>query len=427
MRLNTANGAWPSGTKRRYRSLRSHAVASPSRAGTPWRLVLIARRSVGRPAIARRRSPLRCVAVSAGNDKRLERRVARAAEEALAEHTFVSPIDVLCGLGWLHPSNVERWRRGRPERLEDVVFIERWKIETAIRLLQAWARERGLEPSERPYPARSRTPRELRFSAGGDPGLERAYKTHWLSPQVGEAERVHLDRREGRRPELVVIQPLGEFTCSVCGAQRRGLLTMEDPGPLCMACADMDHLLFLPSGDAALTRRARAASGLSAVVVRFSRARKRYERQGILVEEQALESAETECLADEQVRARRREREASRRAEQDRDLQQRMADELRRLFPGCPLERAREIAGHTAARGSGRVGRSAAGRALKADALELAVIASVRHRDTRYDELLMSGIDRHTARAQVADEVASTLQAWRIARLAPQALAAQRG
>jgi hypothetical protein len=323
--------------------------------------VLIARRSLGMSAVARRRSPLRCVMVSAENDKRLERRVARAAEEALAERRLVSPIDVLCGLGWLHPSNVERWRRGRPERLEDVVFIEPWKIETAVGLLQAWARERGLEPSERSYPARSRTPRELRFSAGGDSELERAYKTHWLSPQFGDAERARLDRREGRRPDLVVIQPLGEFTCAACGTQRTGLLMMEDPGSICMACADMDHLLFLPSGDAALTRRARAASGLSAVVVRFSRARRRYERQGILVEEQALESAEAECLADEQARARRREREASRRAEEDRDLQQRMADEIRRLFPGCPPERAREIAGHTAARGSGRVGRSSAG------------------------------------------------------------------
>jgi len=373
--------------------------------------------------MARRSSPLRCVAVSTGNEKRLEGRVARAAEEALAEHGFVSPIDVLCGLGWLHPSNVERWRRGRPQRLEDVVFIEPFKIETTIRLLGAWARERGLEPSDRPYPARSRTARELRFSASGDPELERAYKTHWLSPQFSEAERAQLDRRDGRRPELVVIRPLGEFTCSVCGAQGSGLLMMEDPGPVCMACAEMDHLLFLASGDAALTRRARAASGLSAVVVRFSRAHKRYERQGILVEEEALESAEAECLADEQVRARRREREALRRAEHDRDLQQRIADEIRRLFPGCPPERAQAIAGHTAARGSGRVGRSAAGRALESDALELAVIASVRHRDTRYDELLMSGVDRHAARAQVADEVASMLRAWRSARLTPHARA----
>lgn len=74
---------------------------------------------------------------------------------------------------------------------------------------------------------------------------------------------------------------------------------------MCLQCAEMDHLLFLRAADAALTRRARRGSGLSAVVVRFSRARGRYERQGILVEEAALEQAEAECLADEPARARR--------------------------------------------------------------------------------------------------------------------------
>jgi len=56
--------------------------------------------------------------------------------------------------------------------------------------------------------------------------------------------------------------------------------------------SDLDHLVFLPSGDAALTRRATKASSLSAVVVRGSRSRKRYERQGVLVEEPALALAE---------------------------------------------------------------------------------------------------------------------------------------
>ena len=368
--------------------------------------------------MARRRWPLRSAAVCADNVKRLERRVARAAEEALADHRCVSPIDVLCGLGWLHPSNVERWRRGRPACLEDVVFIEPARIATAIGVLQTWARERGLEPSERPYRAGSRTPREPRFSAAGDLELERAYRTHWLSPEVSEAERARLTEREVRerkvrRPDLIVIEALKDFTCAVCRAQGAGLLIMEDPGPVCMACADLDDLVFLASGDAALTRRARAASGLSAIVVRFSRARKRYERQGILVEEQALERAEAACLADDDARARRRERDRLRRAEHDLELQERMAAEILRLFPGCPRERALQIAGHTAARGSGRVGRTAAGRALEPGALELAVSASVRHRDTRYDELLMSGVERQAARAQVSDDVASTLDAWR--------------
>jgi hypothetical protein len=60
-------------------------------------------------------------------------------------------------------------------------------------------------------------------------------------------------------------------------------LSMEKGQPLCLSCADLDHLVFLPAGDTALSRRSRKHSPLSAVVVRFNRARKRYERQGLLV------------------------------------------------------------------------------------------------------------------------------------------------
>jgi hypothetical protein len=73
-------------------------------------------------------------------------------------------------------------------------------------------------------------------------------------------------------------------------------LVMEKGGPLCLRCAGLDDLLFLASGDAALTRRARAKSERSAVVVRWSRTRKRYERQGLLVEPQALTDTERESL-----------------------------------------------------------------------------------------------------------------------------------
>jgi hypothetical protein len=212
---------------------------------------------------------------------------------------------------------------------------------------------------------------------------------------------------------LVVISARRPWTCSVCGLEGEGWLTMEDSGPVCLGCADMAHLVFLPSGEAALTRRARANSGLSAVVVRFSPARKRYERQGTLVEERALEHAEADCLADAEMRARRRERDAERRVGADAQLRRSMGEEIVRLFPGCPAERAQAIAAHTAVRGSGRVGRSAAGRALDPDALELAVTAAVRHEDTAYDKLLMSGMDRAQARAEVRDEVARVLDEWR--------------
>jgi hypothetical protein len=156
----------------------------------------------------------------------------------------------------------------------------------------------------------------------------------------------------------------------------------------------------------------RKYSSLSAVVVRFSRSRRRYERQGLLVEEAALERAETECLADADQRAARRERDERRRCEQDRDLTARMVGAILELFPGCPPGQAGAIAAHSSARGSGRVGRTAAGRALEQDALTAAVIAAIRHRHTRYDELLMAGYDRLDARATVRDEVDRVLDCW---------------
>lgn len=69
------------------------------------------------------------------------------------------------------------------------------------------------------------------------------------------------------------------------------LLMMEPPGPACLRCVGLDDLEFLPAGDARLTRRAKANSTKYAVVVRFSRTRRRYERQGLLVEPRALAEA----------------------------------------------------------------------------------------------------------------------------------------
>jgi hypothetical protein len=211
---------------------------------------------------------------------------------------------------------------------------------------------------------------------------------------------------------LLVIQPIRDWTCADCSGTG-DLLRMDDAGPLCLACADLDHLVFLPAGDAALTRRATKASSLSAVVVRWSRARKRYERQGVLVAEQALADAEEQCASDEKARIRRRERDRARRASADDAFQAELAEEITRLFPGCPPARAAAVARHAGARGSGRVGRSAAGRALEEGAVTLAVIASIRHEDTEYDSLLMSGLPRDVARDHVRVAIDQVLASWR--------------
>ena len=136
----------------------------------------------------------------------------------------------------------------------------------------------------------------------------------------------------------------------------------KEKGALCLACADLDHLVFLPPGDAVITRRARKYSTLAAVVLKWSRARKRYERQGLLVEAQATEKAEQECLADIEVRERQREREAAKRFDEE--------------------------------------------------AVRLAVVAHIRHIETEYDTLLASGYDRWDARAQVEERVDRVMSQW---------------
>jgi hypothetical protein len=275
-------------------------------------------------------------------------------------------------------------------------------------VLRRWARDNELKPSETDYVARTRDRRRLRFSVSGDAAIEQAYRTHWVSPDLSKRKI----ERQSQPPDLVVIVPVNEWTCALCGSAG-DFLFMEDPGPLCMDCADLGHLDFLPSGDAALTRRAKKASRLSAVVVRWSRARKRYERQGILAEPQAIERAEQACLSDAEFRARRRERDEARRPDEDARFQAGFAAAIREQFPGCPTDRTDAIARHAATRGSGRIGRSAAGRALDPAAVRLAVVASVRHLDTDYDELLMSGVDRQAARDEVWERVEDVLSGWR--------------
>ncbi len=342
----------------------------------------------------------------------LERRVASAAEAAVTRQKFVAAVDVLTGLGWLAGPQVDAWRQGRAADLVTLLPVPADRLAQALEYLQGWAERQGLVPSEATYVAAARDRRPLRFTSDGDPVLERACRTHWVPAGLPEAQRDRLAERQSRPPDLIVVMPVKDWTCAGCGAENGDLLIMDNVGQLCLTCADLDYLEFLPAGDAALTRRSKKASSLSAVVVRWSRTRRRYERQGILVSEPALEQAERECLADEAARMRRRERDQVRRAHEDVRFQASMAQEIIRLFPGCPAERAAAIARHAGLRGSGRVGRSAAGRALDKEAITRAVVASVRHEDTGYDELLMSGIPREVARDKVRAAIDRVLASW---------------
>jgi hypothetical protein len=218
-------------------------------------------------------------------------RVAKAAEVALAARQSVGAIDVLVGIGWLDTSSVERWRRGQIDCLEEVIRTNLPRIAEAIQLFRSWAIGRGLFASQTAYVARTPRRQFLRFSRSGNPAIEESYRTHWMSPELSEKKRERLAEKASRPPELVVVQPLNaEWRCHRCGGTG-DLLMMENPGPACLRCVGLDDLAFLPAGDALLTRRAKAKSTRYAVVVRFSKTRRRYERQGLLVEPQALADA----------------------------------------------------------------------------------------------------------------------------------------
>ncbi len=84
----------------------------------------------------------------------------------------------------------------------------------------------------------------------------------------------------------------------------------------------------------------------------------------------------------------------------------------RELFPNCPAGSNQIIAEQACLKYSGRVGRSAAAKALDEEAVRLAVIAHIRHVESGYDGLLAMGWDRSEARAKVRSRVSSVLSSW---------------
>jgi len=346
----------------------------------------------------------------------LRDRVVRAPEAALADHHYVIPADVFCGIGWLAPVNVERWRKGHLDTLEELIQGSPEKISAAMAMLHEWALAKRLTPSEGTYGRTTRAGNaNLQFSRCGDPNVERQYRIRYVSSELSASKQERLQKKLDRTEPPVVFQIVRDSTCSECGVEIKqgSLLFMEAKQPLCLACARMDGLEYLGAGDTALTRRATKYSGRTAVVVRFSRSRGRYERQGILVEPAALQKAEHECTQDADARAAARVAAAITREKDDREFVSRMTERIRDLFPGIAANEAATIARHTATRGSGRVGRTEAGRNLEEEPLVAAVRAAVRHNRTRYDELLAEGMDRELARFEVADQVEETLEKWR--------------
>jgi hypothetical protein len=215
--------------------------------------------------------------------------------------------------------------------------------------------------------------------------------------------------------ELQVFIAPADSRCDECNTVLRKnsfFTAVEGKGSMCLTCADLDHLLFLPAGDSALTRRSKKHSHLSAVVLKWRASRRRYERQGVLVEEVALCRAEEECAADQGVREAQQTRAAVRRAELDKVFVSDFSRRIRELYPSLPTAREQLIAEHACTKHSRRVGRTAAAKNFDADAIALAVIAHIRHAETPYDALLMQGTSRRDARSMVQAAIDHTCERW---------------
>jgi hypothetical protein len=222
-------------------------------------------------------------------------------------------------------------------------------------------------------------------------------------------------RRVPAPPEIKVFISSRDGKCGECGATlaRSAWIHLDQAkGAVCLPCADLDHLEFLQSGDAALTRRAKQASTLWAVVLKWSRSRRRYERQGLLVEGKALESAEVACLEDAAARAARAHRRSEQALAADQSYVERFAEAVRRRYPGCPAGRERDIAEHACRKYSARIGRTAAAKSLDDGAIDLAVRAHIRHAETPYDQLLVGGAERGEARKSIARLMDEIVDRW---------------
>ncbi len=235
-----------------------------------------------------------------------------------------------------------------------------------------------------------------------------------MQPQRKAQSQRAQSEQDSKPDEIVVFMARRAGHCAGCGVEtgQGGMIRLVDEKAFCLLCAGLGDLELLPSGDAAITRRAKKYSKRWAVVVRWSIARKRFERQGLLVEPQAIGQAEDESQNDAERRRKQRAHGAAARQREDEKYVRQFAEAIRREYPSCPPQEEFAIARHACTRNSGRVGRKQAARELESTAIRSAVIAHIRHVHTNYDERITKVGDRDTARDEVSDLVAEILDRW---------------
>lgn len=218
-----------------------------------------------------------------------------------------------------------------------------------------------------------------------------------------------------KREDIKVFGASKAVRCNDCKkifCKKSLIVPYKDKKVLCLKCSGLDNLSLLPSGDVALTRRAKKYSKRYAIVFNGVKRRNRFERLGILVEAKAIIKAKSECSADAGKRKIEREKAAVKREIYDKEYIKIFTLKIRQLYPSMPKGKEIEIAKHACEKYSGRVGRSAKAKELNNDFIKLAVIAHIRHTETKYDQMLDNMMEKTIARKKIYNIVNDVLEKW---------------
>ncbi|MDH7446477.1 DUF2293 domain-containing protein [Aquimarina sp. 2201CG14-23] len=207
-----------------------------------------------------------------------------------------------------------------------------------------------------------------------------------------------------------------KLSCKTCGRRislgKSFVAESEDHKGTCFGCSPFVGYVMLPPGDAAMTRRSKKHSTLCGVVLAWNQRRKRYERRGQLVEEEAIEKARLECEKDQAARDLKNKKAAIIRAQKDREYIADFAMAIRERYPNCPPKRELDIAIHSCEKHSGRVGRTADAKQFDPKMIDLAVTAHIRHKETNYDAQFGKGKRKKEIRSDIQSDVSAILRKW---------------
>jgi hypothetical protein len=208
-----------------------------------------------------------------------------------------------------------------------------------------------------------------------------------------------------------------KLKCITCGKPiplgKSFVAESENHKGTCFACSPFVGYVMLPPGNVAMTRRSKKHSTLCGVVLAWNQRRKRYERQGQLVEEIAIEKARLECEKDQTIRDKKNKKAAITRKIKDREYKIAFAKAIRKRYPNCPAKRENHIAQHACEKYSGRVGRTANAKQFDEKMIDLAVEAHIRHAETDYDIRFGQGKSKKEIRSEVKYDINHILRKWR--------------